>query len=149
MIALYLLCLHPQIKLLILTREYIYSWDCSVFQKHPSSTLSNVPTLSSQPHLTVSYKKQQEDSSICFFSLLLHQSHIRETLCNMFAFLSFPSRVHGAQHWVFISPCPSEGGPTASLGHSPTLDLVKPHPILPTSSSTHPILSSLVKTEHR
>lgn len=140
-----LLLISPSyIKLLILTRGCVA---CGVFEKHPSSFLPNVPALWSQPHLTGSYKKQQEKSSICFFPLRLHQTHIRETLCNMFALVPCPERAHGAQRWVFLSPCLSEGGPAASLGYSPTLDLAQPHPGLPTPSSTRPILTSLVKAE--
>lgn len=91
----------------------MYTWACG--EKHPSSSLSNVPALWSQPHLTGSYKKQQEKSSICFFPLRLHQTRIRETLCNMFALVPCPGRARGAQRWVLLSPCPSEGGPAASL----------------------------------
>lgn len=112
----------------------MYTWACG--EKHPSPSLSNVPALWSQPHLTGSYKKQQEKSSICFFPLRLHQPHIRETLCNMFALVPCPGRAHGAQRWVFPSLCPSEGGPAASLGYSPTFGLAQPHPGLPTRSST-------------
>lgn len=132
-------------KLLIFTiyLEYMYNWAYGVFEKHPSSSLSNILALWSQPHLTGSYKKQQENSSICFSSSApnAHPWNPSQHVC----ILPCPGRAHGAQRWVFLSPCPSEGGPAASPGYSPTLDLVRPNPILPTWSSTRPFLTSLVK----